>query len=176
VVDSLLREFRRLIVAEAQEVSVDDRCEERILEEDGTECNAEENQNLGICNDAHSGVIVRFDPRLNPLEERMLVCRLSCRRRGRWREEMGQEVRAQERQDMEERKYRKRDECDRYGLGDPPEQGEEHIMDILVRHCSSRQFSSGLRTLEQRFVANDSITQDRSDVSRFIIVQLSGAS
>lgn len=51
-----------------------------------------------------------FDPRLNLLEEWMLVCRLSSCRRGCRREEVRQEIRAQESQDVEERECRERNE------------------------------------------------------------------
>lgn len=50
----------RLIVALAKEVCVDERGNKRVLEGNGTEENANEDDKLSICNEFHGSVIVSY--------------------------------------------------------------------------------------------------------------------
>jgi hypothetical protein len=47
------------VEAEAEEVDVDNRGEERVLEGQGAKDHADEDEKLSICNHTHSRVIVR---------------------------------------------------------------------------------------------------------------------
>lgn len=58
--DSITSESR-LVVALAEEVSVDERGNEGVLEGNGTKENANEDDKFSICNDLHRGVVVSYN-------------------------------------------------------------------------------------------------------------------
>lgn len=60
MMNGLLRELRRLVIADAEEVSVDDRREKRVLEEKGAKRDANENQYFGIGHNVHGRIVVRY--------------------------------------------------------------------------------------------------------------------
>lgn len=138
-------------------MGVDEGGQKCILEGDGTENDADKDDELSICDDLHRGIVVGFNPGLELLGERMRTgCTASS---GRWtrRKELREKGRTSESQGVEQRENHVREEGNRNRLpGRPPIDSEQEILNILIEQRAPDICQIWLRGPE-RFVANDSI-------------------
>lgn len=157
----------RLVVSLTQEMRKDKWSQKGILEGYGTEQNAEENQNFREGDNFHRGVVVGFDPGLEPLGKWMGL-RWSSGSAGwaRW-EKLRHQSRAGEGQGVEQRKDHVGQESDRNGFRSPPEESEQKVLNVFVEERTTGIGHIGLRS-PQSLLAYDSIADQRASKAGFV--------
>lgn len=156
-----------LVVALPEEVGVDNRCEEGVLEGDGTEQDADEDEDFGVGHDRHRAVIVGLDPNLELLSERWGSRRAaSSGGRTRWHEH-GHECCPRECESMEKREDGIGQQSNSDGFRGPPEDGESEVLNVLIEESSANEGNVGLDGTEA-FLTNDGIAQQSTSEAEFI--------
>lgn len=156
-----------LVVALAEEVGEEHGGQEGVLEGDGTEEDANEDEDFGECDDRHGAVIVGFYPNLELLGKRRGSGGTTGSGGRARRQKLGHQGRSCESESVEERENGVGKEGDGNGLGGPPEEGEEEILHVLVSEAFFDIRDLGLGS-SKGFVANDGVADQCTGKARFI--------